>query len=274
VQEQLSEEIKIEVAEACISLKLKDVELVDYVLRHYRAFLSSKKPSLTLDITLTEKEYINDSSWAGLTVSGSEIQISDDYLESKIDLTQGKGSATLTSSLNGFTIGFGTLIRNIFTLILLLKDESVLLHAAAIVKDEKVYIFIGHSGSGKTTVARLSEDYTVLSDDLVIIKPANGSYGVFPAPCWLDMQTGNRENRHYQIGGIFKLVKDEKTYLKKVAPAQAMAEIFTVPHIPYKAQPIEKLLNIYSSILREFPLYELHFTKDTSFWRNIDELKT
>ncbi|MCK5426685.1 MAG: hypothetical protein KAJ34_03235, partial [Thermodesulfovibrionia bacterium] len=99
-------------------------------------------------------------------------------------------------------------------------------------------------------------------------------YGVYPTPHWLDMQRGERENRNYHIGGIFKLVKDEKTYLKKVTPARAMAEIFTVPHIPYEAQPIEKLLNIFSSILREFPLYELHFTKDTSFWRNINELKT
>ncbi len=267
------EEKKVEVAGVCILMRLNSFELVKQIHKDYGKFLSLKEPSLTIDINLTDKEYVNESSWAGLTISNKEIEITDNYLVSKMDLTQGKGTATLTLSSNGFTIGLGTLLRNIFLLMLLLQDEAVALHAAAILKDGKVYIFIGPSKSGKTTVSKLSEDYTVLSDDLVIIKPFNGSYCVFPTPYWLDMQTGDRENRDYPIGGIFKLVKDNKTYLKKVAPARAMAEIFTVPHIPSQFQPVQKLLNIFNGILKEFSLYELHFLKDKSFWRHIDGLE-
>ncbi|MCK5505667.1 MAG: hypothetical protein KAJ10_10915 [Thermodesulfovibrionia bacterium] len=270
MREQLSEEIKIDVAGICISVRLSSPHLINQVRTNYSKFLSTREPSFALDINLTDEVYVNDSSRAGLAISGSRIEISDDYLEGRIDMALGKGSATITSSSNGFTIGFGTLLRNIFLLLLLLQDRTVALHAAAILKEGKVYIFIGASKSGKTTVARLSEEYTVLSDDLVLIKPTNGSYGVFPTPCWLDMQTGDRENRHYQIGGIFKIVQDDKTYVKKIAPAKAMAEIFTLPHIPAEFQPVQKLFGIFDGILKEFGLYELHFLKDKSFWRHVD----
>lgn len=268
---KMMEEIKVEVAGVCILMRLNSIDLGNRIRSDYGIFLSSGEPSLTLDINLTDKEYVNESSWAGLIFSDNEIEISDNYLMSRIDMDQGKGTAEITST--NLNIGLGTLLRNIFTLKLLLQDNSVILHAAAILKANKAYIFLGPSGSGKTTVSNLSEGCTVLSDDMVIVKPVNGSFGVFPNPCWLDMQKGDRENRSYQIGGIFKLVQDNTTYFKKIPQAKAMAEIFTVPHIPVQFQPVQKLLNIFSSIIEEVSLYELHFKKDKSFWRYIDELK-
>jgi hypothetical protein len=267
------QEIKVEVAEQCISMRMHSSELVSQIRRDYKDFLSSHPPSLTLDINLIDKGQVNDSSWAGLTVSGSELTLSDDHLQSTIDLASGKGTATLTSSKNGFNIGLGTLLRNMFTLLLLLRDESAVLHAAAVLRKEKVYVFMGPSGSGKTTVCGLSEDYTVLSDDMVVVKRLNGSYGVFPTPRWLDLQRGDRKNRGYKISRIFRLVQDNRTYIREIPRAQAMAEIFTLPHIPAESQPVQKLFNIFESILKEFGLYELHFKKDTSFWRHIDGLE-
>jgi hypothetical protein len=264
------DEIKIEVAGVCISLESYSSELISSVKKDYALFLSYSPPSLVLDITLSEETYVNDSSWAGLAISGETLRLSDNYLESKIDISLTRGSAILSKS--GLSIGLSTLLRNMFTLLLLFKQNAIILHAAAIVRDNKVYIFLGHSGSGKSTVSQLSDDCTVLSDDMVVVKQVNGSYHVFPSPFWLDMQRGKRENRGYQIGGIFTLIQDETTYLKKIPPAQAMADIFTVPHIPAEMQPVQKLFNSFSNILNEYDLYEMHFTKDKSFWRHIDEL--
>jgi hypothetical protein len=264
------EEVRIEVAGVCIMLQSEFPELIHRVREEYTLFLSEGSPSLTLDITLTEETYVNDSSWAGLAISGDNIKLSDNYLESTIDITLTRGSALLSRS--GLSIGLSTLLRNMFTLLLLFKQKAIILHAAAIVRDNKVYIFLGHSGSGKSTVCQLSDDCTVLSDDMVVVKQVNGSYHVFPSPFWLDMQRGERENRGYQIGGIFTLIQDQTTYLKKIPPSQAMADIFTVPHIPAEMQPVQKLFDSFSNILNEYNLYEMHFTKDKSFWRHIDEL--
>lgn len=269
-KESFMDEIRIEVAGGCISLTSDSSELINRVREDYTLFLTTNSPSLTIDITLTDEAYVNDSSWAGLSVSGDTLKLSDNYLESKVDLSLRRGSALLSRS--GLTIGLSTLLRNMFTLLLLFKENAIILHAAAIVRANKVYIFLGHSGSGKTTVSQLSEDCPVLSDDMAVVKQVNGSYQVFPSPCWLDMQRGERENRGYEIGGMFKLVQDERTYLKKIPPARAMADIFTVPHVPAGLQPVQKLFDSFSYMLKKYDLYEMHFMKDKSFWRHIDEL--
>jgi hypothetical protein len=56
---------------------------------------------------------------------------------------------------------------------LILRAGGLLLHAAGIVRGQSSFVFFGPSGSGKTTAARLSQEHTVLSDDLVIVKIVN-----------------------------------------------------------------------------------------------------
>lgn len=265
------EEIKIEVAEICIMLRSESSEFISSVRRDYSLFLSDRLPSLTLDITLTDEPYVNNSSWAGLSVTGDELRLSDDHLESKINKDLTCGSALISRS--GMSMGLGTLLRNMFTFRLILHEDAVVLHAAGILKDDEVYIFMGHSGAGKSTVSALSDDCTILSDDMVIIKRSNGKYQAYTAPHWLDMHIGKRENRGYDIGGIFTLKQDKTTYIKELSLSQALADILTVPHIPNELQPVEKLFDIFSRILVEYGLYEMHFTKDNSFWRHIDGLK-
>ena len=269
-KEIMTQEIKIEVAGVCISLTSASPEFIECVRENYALFLSDSPSSLILDISLTQETYINDSSWAGLAIMGDTLRLSDNYLESKIELSLQRGSALISRS--GLTIGLSTLLRNMCTLLLLFKENAIILHAAALVRDDRVYVFLGRSGSGKTTVSCLSEDCTVLSDDMTIVKEVHGTYHVFPSPFWLDMQRGDRENRGYEIGGIFTLIQDERTYLKKILPAQAMADIFTVPHIPAEMQPVQKLFDSFINILSKHDLYELHFRKDKSFWRHIDKL--
>ncbi len=95
---KLVEEIKVEVAGVCILMRLNSIDLGNRIHRDYGIFLSSKEPSLTLDINLSDEEYVNESSWAGLTISNNEIEISDNYLISRIDIDRGKGTAEISST--------------------------------------------------------------------------------------------------------------------------------------------------------------------------------
>ncbi len=265
------EGIRIEVAGVCIMLRSGSPDFISRVRKDYSLFLSDRAPSLTLDITLTDEPYVNNSSWAGLSVTEDELILSDDHLESTINKNLTYGSALI--SRQGLMMGLGTLLRNMLTFRLLLHEDAVVLHSAAILKGNEVYIFLGHSGAGKSTVSALSSDCTVLSDDMAIIKRKNGKYKAYTAPHWMDMHIGKRENRGYDIGGIFTLKQDSTTYIKELPPSQAMADIFTIPHIPDELQPVQKLFDMFGSILCEYGLNELHFTKDNSFWRHIDGLK-
>jgi len=169
-----------------------------------------------------------------------------------------------------FIASLATFVRNLFTLILVLKDDGIALHALGVLKHGEVYVFLGPSGSGKTTVAQLSPEYIVLSDDMVFIKPFGRSYAVFPTPPWGDMQRGDRENRGYPLRWMCKLVKDREVCVKPFDLAHGISEVFSVPHIPPDSLPFEDLLSRYQGLLSEVPCFEMHFTRDGRFWEAIE----
>jgi hypothetical protein len=60
---------------------------------------------------------------------------------------------------------------------LLLKHDGFILHASAVRKDNKAYIFLGDSGAGKSTIMTLlSPKFTPMGDDTIIIRKQKGRY--------------------------------------------------------------------------------------------------
>ena len=263
----MTHELTIEVADHPISLELWGESFLHPIREVYHRFSSDKDPECRLRIYPDDSLAIRDESSVGLTFSDEEVRIVDDYLMGFINLGNNEGEVRINPVW--FIPSLATFIRNLFTLILVLKGNGLVLHALGVLKDGEVYVFIGPSGSGKTTVAQLSPEYVILSDDIVFIKPFGRSYAVFPTPCWGDMQRGDRENRGYPLKFMFKLVKDGEVYLKPYGLAQGISEIFTVPHIPQNSLPVGDLLNRYHRLLTKVPCFEMHFARDGRFWEAI-----
>lgn len=261
--------LTIEVANHPISLEIEGDTFLLPIREVYHRFLSHKDPEGRLRVYPDGNLTIQDESSVGLTFSNGGFSIFEDCLVGSVDLTRNEGELRINPIW--FIPSLATFVRNLFTLILVLKDNGLVLHALGVLRDGEVYVFLGPSGSGKTTVAQLSPEYVILSDDIVFIKPFGGSYAVFPTPCWGDMQRGDRQNRGYRLKGMFKLVKDREVYLKPYGLAQGISELFTVPHIPQNSLPFEDLLSRYQGLLREVPCFEMHFTKDGRFWEVIEE---
>lgn len=262
-------ELTIEVANHPISLEIDGEGFLDSIREVYHRFLSHKDPECRLRIYPDHNLTVQDELSVGLSFSNGGFRIVEDYLMGAVDLTRNEGELRINPIW--FIPSLATFVRNLFTLILVLKDNGLVLHALGVLKHGEVYVFLGPSGSGKTTVAQLSPEYVILSDDIVFIKPFGRSYAVFPTPCWGDMQRGDRENRGYRLKGMFKLVKNSEVYLKPYGLAQGISEVFTVPHIPQNSLPFEDLLNRYQGLLREVPCFEMHFAKDGRFWEVIEE---
>jgi hypothetical protein len=204
----------------------------------------------------------------GLCFCEGEVVIVDDYFMGSVDFWEKKGEVRINPIW--FVPSLATFVRNLFTLILVLKDNGIALHALGVLKQGEVYVFLGPSGSGKTTVAQLSPEYIILSDDIVFTKPIGNSYGVFPTPPWGDMQRGDRENRGYPLRWMCKLVKDREVRLKPFDLAYGISEVFTVPHIPPTSLPLGDLLRRYQGLLAKVPCFKMHFTRDGRFWEAIE----
>jgi hypothetical protein len=265
----LIHELTIEVAGHPISLELEGDPFFQSIREVYQMFFSERDPEFRLRLYPDEGLSVQDESSVGLTLSHGEFMLVEDYLVGSVDFRRNEGEVRINPIW--FISSLATFIRNLFTLILVLKDEGLVLHALGVLRQGGVYVFLGSSGSGKTTVAQLSPGYVILSDDIVFTKPSDGCHAVFPTPCWGDLQRGDRENRGYPLKGMFKLVKDDEVYLRQYGLAQAISEAFTVPHIPPDSLPFGELLNRYQGLLTEVPCFEMHFTKDGRFWGAIDE---
>lgn len=261
--------LTIEVAGHAISLELEGDAFLQCIREGYHLFISEGDPELRLRIYPDDDLMVQDESFVGLTVSNGGFRLVEDYLVGSVSLRRNEGEVRINPIW--FMPSLATFIRNLFTLILVLRDEGLVFHAVGVLNQEGVYVFFGPSGSGKTTVAHVSPEYVVLSDDIVFIKPSGGFHAVFPTPCWGDMQRGDRENRGYPLKGMFKLVKDDEVSLRPYGLAQAISEAFTVPHIPPHSLPFGDLLHRYHGLLTAVPCFEMHFTKDGRFWGAIDE---
>ncbi len=264
----LIHELTIEVADHPISLEMEGDAFLDSIREVYHQFFSDKDAECRLRVYPDNSLTVEDESSVGLTFSNGGFRVIEDYFMGSVDLTRNEGELRINPIW--FIRSLATFVRNLFTLLLVLEDNGLVLHALGVLKQGEVYVFLGPSGSGKTTVAQLSPEYVVLSDDIVFIKPFGGSYAVFPTPCWGDMQRGDRENRGYPLKGMFKLVKNSQVYLKPYGLAQGISEVFTVPHIPCNFLPFADLLSRYQGLLMQVPCFEMHFTRDGRFWKAVE----
>jgi len=72
----------------------------------------------------------------------------------------------------------------------LLQRDGFLLHASAVVRKERGYIFTGVSGSGKSTIGALSPENVLLSDEIVIVRKVKDFYRVYGTPFISKFMTG------------------------------------------------------------------------------------
>jgi hypothetical protein len=153
--------------------------------------------------------------------------------------------------------------------VLAYKAGGLMVHGAGIVRDGRGFIFFGHSGSGKTTVARHSAEHLVLNDDLVIVLPRGETWWIYGTPFWnLDQvppQPGSAP-----LAGLFRLVQAKSVYLQPMTPALALAELLAnLPVLPADQNWNAALMARGLELLATCPARQLHFLPDGSFWQAV-----
>jgi hypothetical protein len=140
-------------------------------------------------------------------------------------------------------------------------------HAAALVKGEDGYLFMGDSGAGKSTFIKLCPEYRALSDDGPIITSRNGEYQVYPSPYHqMDFERGLDEEAlrmNARIRGLYFLIKDDRPFLERVSKKEAFSMILKryIHFFPYlSAQAKSALFDLFFEVCDELPMYYLHFS--------------
>ncbi len=152
-----------------------------------------------------------------------------------------------------------------------LENDALLLHACGVIRNARGHVFFGPSGSGKTTVASLSLDQPVLSDDLVIIKRHGGDYRVYGVPFRGDMVQAPRTNASAELRGLYTLVKDSEHCVMPLSRTEATARLAAcVPFVMAQPSNAQRVMDICSDLAANVKTGALHFKPDNGFWKVIN----
>lgn len=153
------------------------------------------------------------------------------------------------------------------------ERESCFVHSAALVKDKRGYLFLGDSGAGKSSLARVCQGALVLSDDSPILCKRNGNYLVFPSP-YHQIDPFNGLNKEVvglcaRVESLYFLTKDNQLYLDRISREKAISMILnrSILFFPYLSSRAKStLFDLVIDLCDNLPLYDLHFRLDRDVW--------
>ncbi|MGQ9476799.1 MAG: hypothetical protein ACUVRX_07365 [Actinomycetota bacterium] len=139
---------------------------------------------------------------------------------------------------------------------LLLETGGTMLHAAGLDLGGKGFAFVGHTRSGKTTLARKFPGSLVLGDDLVAVVPSASGYLLFGTP-WPGREGGSVSYGGLPLRAVFILRPELPSGTYRCSPGEALAGL--VAEAPRLELPGEesKLLENFSRIAATIPICKL-----------------
>ena len=148
---------------------------------------------------------------------------------------------------------------------LLATGKGAEVHACG-VKDSEGdgHLFIGQSGAGKTTLARLWENspgITVLSDDRIILRREGPSLWMYGTPWHGEAELASSDRT--LLKRVYFLSKGIKNELIPLRATDAAGRLFACSFPPfYSQQRLDRTLTFLVEVAETVPCYELRFLPD------------
>jgi hypothetical protein len=260
--------LSLAIAGLRVELRCNHQGLADQLQGRYRQYLAPGTPQLTADVHWSGHAHDGSLADASMTFADDTLHLTAPGYDGEVDVKQGRAWLQLSSLQPLEDVDY--FLRLVYAL-LAFRADGFLFHAAGIVRRGRGYLFFGHSGSGKTTVAQLSPEYLVLNDDLVLLMPEEQRWMVHATPFSNLSQARPTSPQNAPLAAMFRLVQDQELYLEEMGPGQALAELVAnVPVIPADLVCSQKLLELGQRLLRSVPVYRLHFLPDASFWNVVE----
>lgn len=161
-----------------------------------------------------------------------------------------------------------SLLRILLTMVLL-PQRGFLLHGATVVRDGRAYIFFGRSGAGKSTVASLSPEGSVLTDEISLVRYSNGCWQAHGTPFWGEFRAAGI-NKLFPIAGMYLLKQAKEDRVEPLALKQALRALLPcVLFFTTEARAHETLLGTLLGLIDEIPCHRLDFRRNAEFWKVI-----
>ena len=149
----------------------------------------------------------------------------------------------------------------------LARGEGVEVHAVGIVDETgRGNLFLGHSGAGKSTSARLWQSRAgvhILSDDRIILRVRDGKICMFGTPWHGDAGIASPDSA--PLDEIYFLEHAQSNEIVSLRAGLAAAELFTRCFVPHHcAEGLQFALSFVERVTREIPCNVFRFVPDES----------
>jgi hypothetical protein len=147
------------------------------------------------------------------------------------------------------------------------RGEGVEMHAVGISDAHgRGHLFLGHSGAGKSTTARLWIDrpgVRILSDDRIILRAHEGQIWMYGTPWHGDAGIASPDSA--PLSDIYLLQHGTGNERVALSPGRAAAELFTRSFVTHhSAEGIQFTLGFLDRVAREVPCSLFQFVPDES----------
>lgn len=138
--------------------------------------------------------------------------------------------------------------------------DGFFLHSSTLMYKDNAYVFIGESGTGKSTHARLWREYLkdevrMINDDKPIIRKKDDLYYIYGTPYMGKHNIGN--NISFPIKAVFLLEQSKDNKLEKLDAVKATTALLHQTIIPNQKESMEKLLTMFNELLKQAQFYKL-----------------
>jgi hypothetical protein len=154
-------------------------------------------------------------------------------------------------------------LNQILMILLLSLGKGVLFHACGVADEGSGYLFLGNSGDGKSTMAKLWFDShaTVLNDDRIVVREKEGAFWMYGTPWHGDFRELSPIGLPIQKIFFLRRGEENKVVLKNGAEAASMLLTRSFPPL-WDHEGMAFTMGLCHRIVSKIPCYELSFVPD------------
>lgn len=244
--------------------------------RYFTGYESKKAIDVALDFLVTSHSDMPDipqSLIQSKIWNDQEFSIADELFVGKFKPGDNSWSVAVKNIMTKgqITRVFEQFLYQAFYSACSLKSKTAyLIHSAGVTTEGRGFLFVGASGTGKSTVAGLSDSYGVVNDEMNIIS-------LEPEGIWLHKSPFNayfkaKNGAPAAVRAVFILRHSKSVAIEPCSPAQAVA-VLTGQVVPplgledtYTPSSAALMMLVASKIVQAVPAYFLDFPVEGGFW--------
>ena len=272
----------IPIGEVIIELECPTTEYAAVLRKYFNVKAAVSNPTINLKLKIinhSDKPILPNSLFTTKKVQPGGFKIAEDLVRGWFDPVKKTGELYIKEILTkgvSKRIFEQLLYQAFYSIIKITNYDALLVHSSGIISDGAGFLFVGTSGTGKSTIANLSKDKDkiILNDEIVLISfkkdgvhicntPFNGFFtGKSTGTSLLSAIFLISQGREHKISEI-SITEAVVTLMQEIVPPLGLEEELSCKTRLQMLETADRLRKI-------VPIRQLQFCRDEGFWQVIN----